>query len=104
MGGWKIIKTLGGKLYRVRTVHAFASQTTSDFIMYIVSVFGFPISTTKVISSSIMGAGAAFRPKSVRWAVAGDLAIAWLITIPVSALIAMGTFSLTRLLFFRGGF
>lgn len=99
MGGWRIIRTLGGGLYRVRTIHSFTSQTSSALIMYLVSLFGFPVSTTQVISSSIMGAGAAFRPKSVRWDVAMDLAMAWLITIPVSALIALGTFKLTKMLF-----
>jgi PiT family inorganic phosphate transporter len=98
-GGWRIIKTLGGKLYRIRTVHSFTSQSASALIIYAASLFGFPISTTQVISSSIMGAGAASRPKSVRWAVAGDMAMAWLVTIPASAGVAFGTFKLTTFLF-----
>lgn len=87
-GGWKIIKTLGSGLYRIRPIHGFASQTASTLIIYITAVFGFPISTTQVISSSVMGAGAAFRPKMVRWAVAQDMIFTWLITIPASGLIS----------------
>jgi len=87
-GGWRIIKTLGGKLYKIRPIHGFASQTASTVIIYLTAVFGFPISTTQVISSSIMGAGAASRFKMVKWQVAQDMAVAWLITIPASGLIA----------------
>jgi PiT family inorganic phosphate transporter len=87
-GGWKIIKTLGGKLYKIRPIHGFASQAASTLIIYFTAFFGYPISTTQVISSSVMGAGAAFRPKMVRWQVAQDMAVAWLVTIPASGLIA----------------
>jgi PiT family inorganic phosphate transporter len=100
LGGWKIIRTLGAGLYRVRPIHGFASQSTSALIMYLTSLFGFPVSTTQVISSSIMGAGAAFRPKSVRWAVAGDMVMAWLVTIPASGLIAASAFKLMQVLSF----
>lgn len=99
LGGWRIIKKLGAGLYRVRPIHGFASQTASAAIMYLTSLYGFPISTTQVISSSVMGAGAAFRPKSVRWAVAGDMVVAWLITIPASGLIAAGIFKISKFLF-----
>jgi len=88
IGGWKIIKTLGSKLYKIKPLHSFTSQTASTLIIYLTSVFGFPISTTQVISSSVMGAGAAERPNMVRWAVAQDMSLTWLITIPVSGLIA----------------
>ena len=93
-GGWRVIHKLGSGLYRVRPIHSFAAQTASGSIMYLASVFGFPVSTTQVISSSIMGAGAAFRPKSVRWAVAGDMLMAWLVTIPASGLIAAAAFKI----------
>jgi len=88
IGGWRIIKTLGGKFYKIRPIHGFASQTASTLIIYLTALFGFPISTTQVISSSIMGAGSAFRIKMVRWQVAEDMVVAWLITIPVSGIIA----------------
>lgn len=99
LGGWRIIKTLGARFYRVRPIHGFASQTAAAAIMYLTARYGFPISTTQVISSSILGAGAAFRPKSVRWAVAGDMVIAWLITIPASGLIAAGSFGLIKIFY-----
>lgn len=87
-GGWRIIKKLGAGLYKIRPIHGFASQVTSAFIIYVTAIFGFPISTTQVISSSVMGTGAAFRPKMIRWQVAQDMATVWFITIPVSAVIA----------------
>jgi PiT family inorganic phosphate transporter len=96
-GGWRIIKTLGTGLYRVRPIHSFAAQTSSASIMYLASIFGYPISTTQVISSSVMGAGAAFRPKAVRWELARGMVLAWLVTIPSSALVAAVAFKLIRL-------
>jgi PiT family inorganic phosphate transporter len=95
-GGRKIIKTLGGKLYKIRPVHGFASQTASSLIIAATSFFGYPISTSQVISSSVMGAGAAFRPKMVRWQVAKDMGMAWLVTIPVSALVSALIFSVVK--------
>ncbi|MDD5687023.1 MAG: inorganic phosphate transporter [Elusimicrobia bacterium] len=88
VGGWRIIKTLGNKLYKIRPIHGFASQTASTLIIYFTALFGYPISTTQVVSSSIMGAGSAFRPKMVRWQVAQDMMVAWLITIPASGIMA----------------
>ncbi|HAM39037.1 MAG: hypothetical protein A2474_01455 [Elusimicrobia bacterium RIFOXYC2_FULL_34_12] len=99
IGGWRIIKTLGGKLYKIRPVHGFASQTTASLIIYLTAVFGYPISTTQVISSSVMGAGAAFRPKMIRWKVAQDMAVAWLITIPASGIIAGISFYILNKIF-----
>jgi len=97
MGGWRLIRTLGRGLYPIRAIHAFASQTTSASILYIASIFGYPLSSTQVVSASILGAGAAFRPKSVRWTVAEDLATAWLLTIPICAGMAALTFKLIQL-------
>lgn len=88
IGGWRIIKTLGTELYKIRAIHGFAAETASSIIIFVTAAAGFPISTTQVISSAVMGAGAAFRPKMIRWQVAQDMAVAWLITIPASGLIA----------------
>ncbi|MEK7077349.1 MAG: inorganic phosphate transporter, partial [Patescibacteria group bacterium] len=88
MGGWRIIRTLGTSLYKIRSVHAFASQTTSAIILYTTALFGYPISTTQVISSAVTGAGAATRFKMIRWNTIKDMALAWLVTLPASALIA----------------
>lgn len=98
-GGWRIIKKLGAGLYKIRPIHAFSSQITSAIIIYAASIFGFPISTTQVIASSVMGAGTASRPKMVRWLVARDMLLAWLVTIPVSALIAAISYFVIKIIF-----
>ncbi|MFH1523930.1 MAG: inorganic phosphate transporter [Chloroflexota bacterium] len=90
LGGWRLIKTLGGKFYKIRPVHGFATQLTSVFVILSASLVGGPVSTTQVVSSAILGVGSAERVSKVRWRVAGDIALAWLVTIPVSALIAAG--------------
>jgi PiT family inorganic phosphate transporter len=97
LGGWRLIKTLGGRFYKIRPVHAFASQLTSASIILGAALLGGPVSTTQVVSSSIMGAGAADRVSKVRWTVARDLAVAWLLTIPISALVAAGLYLLVNL-------
>jgi PiT family inorganic phosphate transporter len=97
LGGWRLIKTLGGKLYKIRPVHAFGSQLTSASIILGAALLGGPVSTTQVVSSSIMGAGAADRLSKVRWTVARDLAVAWLLTIPISALVAAGLYLVVHL-------
>ncbi|MHB9019840.1 MAG: inorganic phosphate transporter [Minisyncoccota bacterium] len=88
LGGKRIIKKLGSGLYKIRPIHGFASQVASTLVIYMASIFGFPVSTTQVISSSVMGAGAAFRPKMIRWKIAQDIVIVWFITMPVSGLVA----------------
>lgn len=87
-GGWRLIETLGAKFYKIRPVHAFGSQLTSAGVILGAALLGGPVSTTQVVSSSIMGAGSADRVSKVRWTVARDIAVAWLLTIPVSALLA----------------
>lgn len=89
-GGWRLIETLGGKFYKIRPVHAFGSQLTSAVIILGAALLGGPVSTTQVVSSSIMGAGSADRVSKVRWHVARDIAVAWLLTIPTSALLGAG--------------
>src|SRR4030067_2808236 len=88
VGGWKLIRTLGGKFYRIRPIDGFASQFASAFVILGASLIGGPVSTTQVVSSSIMGVGAAERMNKVRWGVGKDIAIAWLLTIPATALMA----------------
>jgi PiT family inorganic phosphate transporter len=97
-GGWRLIKTLGGKFYKIRPVHAFGSQLTSAGTILGAALLGGPVSTTQVVSSSIMGAGSADRVSKVRWTVARDIAVAWLLTIPVAALLAAGLYLLIELL------
>jgi PiT family inorganic phosphate transporter len=94
LGGWRLIETLGGKFYKIRPVHAFGSQLTSAGTILGAALLGGPVSTTQVVSSSILGAGSADRVSKVRWNVARDIAIAWLLTIPVSALLAAAIYLL----------
>jgi PiT family inorganic phosphate transporter len=87
-GGWRIIHTLGGKFYRIRPIHSFTSQLTSMAVILGASLVGGPVSTTHVVSSSIIGVGAAQRRSQVRWGVMGDILLAWFLTVPASAGIA----------------
>ena len=92
VGGWKLIKTLGGKFYKIRPVDGFASQLASATVILGASLLGGPVSTTQVVSSAIMGVGAADRLNKVRWGVAQEIATAWLLTIPATALVAAGMY------------
>jgi PiT family inorganic phosphate transporter len=96
-GGWRIIKTMGAKIYRLRSVHAFCAQTSSAMVILGAALLGGPVSTTHVVSSSIMGVGAEQRMSAVRWGVAKNIMLAWLITIPASALMAALAFFLIQL-------
>jgi PiT family inorganic phosphate transporter len=97
-GGWRLIRTLGAKFYKIRPVHAFGSQLTSASIILVAALLGGPVSTTQVVSSAIMGAGSADRVSKVRWTVARDIAVAWVLTIPVTALLAAGLYSVISLI------
>jgi PiT family inorganic phosphate transporter len=88
LGGWRIIRTLGGKFYKVRPVHSFASQIASAVVILGAALIGGPVSTTHVVSTAILGVGAAERVSKVRWGVVGQIVVAWLLTIPASALLA----------------
>ena len=87
-GGWRIIRTMGQKVVKLDPVHGFAAETTAATIIFTASHFGMPVSTTHVISTAIMGVGASDRLSAVRWGVAGNIIIAWILTIPASGLAA----------------
>jgi PiT family inorganic phosphate transporter len=87
-GGWRIIRTMGQKVVKLDPVHGFAAETTAATIIFGASHFGMPVSTTHVISTAIMGVGASDRLSAVRWGVAGNIIVAWIVTIPASALAA----------------
>lgn len=87
-GGWRIIRTIGGGIYRLRPVHAFAAQTASAAIVLGAALLGAPVSTTQVVSAAIIGVGSAERVSAVRWQVAQQIVTAWLITVPATALVA----------------
>ncbi len=91
-GGMRLIRTVGGKFYKIRPVDGFASQTASAVVIISASLIGGPVSTTQVVSSSIMGVGAAERPNKVRWSIGREIATAWLLTIPATGLMAAGLY------------
>lgn len=87
-GGWKIIRTMGGKIFRIEPINGFAADFTSSIVIYSATLLHAPVSTTHVVSSAIMGVGAAKRFKGVRWGIAQQIVTAWLITIPSSGAVA----------------
>jgi len=87
-GGWRIIKTLGTKLTKLQPIDGFAAETAAATVIETASRLGFPLSTTHVISSSILGVGSTRHPGSVHWGVAGDMITAWIITVPICATLA----------------
>lgn len=89
-GGWKIIKTLGRGVMELQPVHGFAAETSGAAVIFAATALGAPVSTTHVISSSIMGVGSAQRMNGVRWKVVGSIVQAWLLTLPLTALISAG--------------
>lgn len=97
VGGWRIIKTLGHKMVKLQPIHGFAAQTTAAAIIQIASHFGIPLSTTHIISSSIMGVGATKRLNAVKWNVVSRMVWAWVLTIPVTAVLAYGIERLLKL-------
>ena len=87
-GGWRIIRTLGQRIYKMQPEHGFAAQLSAGTTLYVGTHFGFPISTTHVVTGSVMGAGATRRFSAVRWGLAGHIAVAWLLTLPAAGLVA----------------
>ena len=87
-GGKKVIKTMGMKMTKIRPVEGFAAETAASVVIFISSLLGLPISTTHVISTSIMGVGSVKRFSAVRWGVAREVIIAWVVTIPAAALVS----------------
>jgi inorganic phosphate transporter, PiT family len=92
LGGMRLIRTVGGKFYKIHPVDGFASQFTSAIVIISASLLGGPVSTTQVVSSSVMGVGAAERVNMVRWSIGRDIAISWILTIPSSALLSAGLY------------
>jgi inorganic phosphate transporter, PiT family len=88
VGGWRIVRTLGQRVFNMDPPSGFAAQTTAGTTLYVASIAGFPVSTTQCISGAVMGAGATKRLSAVRWGVAGNIVVAWVLTIPASALVA----------------
>lgn len=87
-GGWRLIRTLGGKFYRLRPIHGLGAQAASASVILGAALLGGPVSTTQVVSSAIIGAGSAERARMIRWNVFRNIIIAWLFTIPLAALVS----------------
>jgi len=85
LGGWRLIRTLGGKMFRIRPVHGFTSQVAGSIVIMSAALLGGPVSTTQVMSSAIVGVGAGERINKVRWNILGEMVTAWLLTIPTTA-------------------
>jgi PiT family inorganic phosphate transporter len=87
-GGWRIIRTLGQRIYKMAPEHGFAAQIVAGSTLWAGTRLGFPISTTHVVTGSVMGAGATRGVSAVKWGVAGNIVVAWLLTLPAGALVA----------------
>ena len=88
VGGWRVIKTMGKKVFNLKPVHGFAAETSASIVISAMSLIGAPISTTHVISTAIMGVGSTKRLSAVRWGIVRNIVIAWIITIPAAAITA----------------
>ena len=97
-GGWRIIKTVGRGIYKIRVLHGFCAQAVSAFIILGAALLGGPVSTSHVLSSSIMGVGAAERISAVKWAMAKKILTTWVLTLPASALVAATFYKLISFL------
>ncbi|TQR21550.1 inorganic phosphate transporter [Psychrobacillus vulpis] len=99
IGGYKIIKTVGGKIMKIRPINGAAADLSSALIIFGATTIHLPVSTTHVISSAIMGVGSAQRVKGVKWGVAKKIVITWIITLPISAILAGVIFQILDLFF-----
>jgi PiT family inorganic phosphate transporter len=97
VGGWRIIRTMGSRIIKMDPAQGFAAQSVGAAVILSASHVGFPLSTTHVISGAIMGAGAAKRISAVRWGVAGNIVVAWVLTLPASAVVGGVTYGVTQL-------
>jgi PiT family inorganic phosphate transporter len=97
-GGWRIIRTMGTRLTELKPIHGFVAETTAGIVIEIASRLGYPLSTTHVISSSILGVGASRRLRAVRWSIAGTIVTAWIVTLPTCAVLAWGLYQGLRMM------
>jgi PiT family inorganic phosphate transporter len=97
VGGWRIIRTMGSRIIKMDPAQGFAAQGTGAAVILSASHVGFPLSTTHVMSGAIMGAGAAKRLSAVRWGVAGNIAVAWVLTLPAAAAVGGITYAVVAL-------
>ena len=98
-GGWRIIKTLGHKMVKMKPVHGFAAETTAATILAVTGTLGMPVSTTHTITTSIMGVGAARRWNAIEWSLVERIVWAWIMTMPITAALAYGIAKLVAFMF-----
>jgi PiT family inorganic phosphate transporter len=96
-GGWRIVKTMGQKITKLRPVGGFAAETAGSVTLFTASALGIPVSTTHTITGAIVGVGSAQRARAVRWGVAGNIVVAWIVTMPAAALMAAAAYYVGRL-------
>jgi inorganic phosphate transporter, PiT family len=87
-GGWRIVKTMGQRITKLKPVHGFCAETGGALTLFLASALGIPVSTTHTITGAIVGVGSTQRASAVRWGVAGNIVWAWIFTIPASAFVA----------------
>jgi len=98
-GGWRIIRTLGQRIYKMQPEHGFAAQLSAGSTLWLGTHYGFPISTTHVVTGAVLGAGATRRFSAIRWGLAGNIVIAWVLTLPAAGLVAAGLYYPVRWIF-----
>jgi PiT family inorganic phosphate transporter len=98
IGGWRIVRTMGSRITRLKPVQGFCAETAGAATLYLATSLGVPVSTTHTITGAIMGVGSARRVSAVRWGIAGSIMIAWLVTLPAAAVIAALFYASTALL------
>jgi PiT family inorganic phosphate transporter len=97
MGGWKIIETMGSRITKLSQHQGFSASAGGTIMVFTASLLGIPVSTTHTITGCVIGAGVAKRASAVRWGVAGDVVVAWIVTIPASAAVGALFYLLTTL-------
>jgi PiT family inorganic phosphate transporter len=97
-GGWRIVKTMGMRLTKLRPFGGFCAETGGSVAIFVATMLGIPVSTTHTITGAIVGVGSVSRPGSVRWGVAGRIVWAWIFTIPAAAAISAITYFIARAL------
>jgi len=87
VGGWRIMRTLGQRLYKMEPASGFSAQLCAGSVIDVATRLGYPLSTTHVISGAVLGAGSTRSVKAVRWGIAGNILLAWVLTLPAAALV-----------------
>ncbi len=99
IGGWKIVKTMGSRIFKLEPVHGFAAETATGIVITGASLMGAPVSTTHTVSAAIFGVGSSKRVNAVRWGVAGQLVVAWVLTLPCAGVVGAVSYYLLSLIF-----